>query len=181
MAKKTPDINLLKTGKVNLLEQVVTWAVSIGRVIVILVEAIALCAFAYRFVLDAQIIDLHTKIKQEQAIIEFFKQNEQMYRNLQDRLLTASTFSDQSGKKVGMLEDLAGFAPEGVIFSNVTLYEDRVKIDANTSSVDALSSFIESLKGYSLISGLSVDKIENKPESSLISFGVSASLKQTKK
>lgn len=178
MAKKAPDINLLKTGKVNILEQLFNWAVKVGRVIVIIVELVALSAFLYRFSLDRELIDLHSKIKQEQAIVEFFKENETVYRSLQDRLLTASTFSDQSSKKVGMLNDLIGFAPYGIIFNNLTLSEDKIKISASTNSVTALSSFVDSLKKYPSIKGLSVDKIENKPASSLITFGLSADIKQ---
>jgi hypothetical protein len=181
MAKKAPDINLLKTGKVNIAEQVFNWAVSIGRVIVIIVEVVALSAFLYRFTLDKELIDLHSKIKQEQAIVDFFKQNELMYRNLQDRLLTASTFSDQATRKNKIFNDLVSLTPARIVFNNFSLYEDRVKIDANTDSVDALGSFIGSLKTYSLISSISVDKIENKPSSSLITFSITAGLKQAKK
>jgi hypothetical protein len=181
MAKKAPDINLLKTGRVNVLEQVFNWAVNIGRVIVIVVELVALSAFLYRFSLDRELIDLHSKIKQEQAIVEFFKQNEQMYRNLQDRLLTASTFSDQSNKKISVFNDLVGFAPSGIVFNNLSLYEDRIKVDANTSSITALDSFVKELKNYPLTNSISVDKIENKPSSSVITFGVTANLKQSKK
>ena len=181
MAKKAPDINLLKTGKVNLGEQVFNWAVSIGRVIVIVVELVALSAFLFRFTLDRQIIDLHTKIKQEQAIVDFFKQNESMYRNLQDRLLTASTFADQSAKKNQILNDLITLTPPGITFNNLSLYEERVRIDANTMSVDALESFVTSLQKYPLISTISVDKIENKPSTSFITFGITASFAKTKK
>jgi hypothetical protein len=181
MAKKTPDINLLKTGNVNVLEQVVSWAVSIGRVIIILVELVALSAFIFRFTLDRQIIDLHTKIKQEQAIIEFFSENEKMYRNLQDRLLTASTFSSQSENKIKVFNDFINFTPDGVIFNNLSIFEDRVRIDASTESVNSLSSFVQSLRKYPLASGFSVDKIENKPTTSLINFGITVSLKPFKK
>jgi hypothetical protein len=181
MAKKAPDINLLKTGKINILEQVVTWAVNIGRVIIIVVELIALSAFIYRFSLDQQIIDLHTKIKQEQAIVEFFAENEKMYRNLQDRLLTVSTFSIESDKKRKVVDDLASAAPPGILFNSLSVSESRIRIDANAESITALSQLIGFLKNYPAIASLSVDKIENKPETSLITFGVSAGLKQTGK
>ncbi len=180
MAKKTPDINLLKTGKVNVVDEVIKWSITIGRVLIIAVEVIALSAFLYRFTLDRQLIDLHSKIKQEQAIVDFFKENEQMYLNLQDRLDVASTYSNQSSEKFKIFNDIIGFAPSGIIFNNFSLYEDKIRINATTDSISALSTFVNELKNYSLISTLSVDKIENKPSTSLITFGISAGIKQEK-
>ena len=180
MAKKTPDINLLKTGKVNVVDQVIKWALTIGRVLIIVIEVVALSAFLYRFTLDKQLIDLHSKIKQEQAIVDFFKENEQMYLNLQDRLEVASTYSSQSSKKFKIFNEIINFAPSGIIFNNFSLYEDRIRINASTDSIVALSSFANELKNYPLINTLSADKIENKPSTSLITFGISADLKQEK-
>lgn len=180
MAKKSPDINLLKKGQVNILEQVFNWAVKAGRVIVITVEIVALSAFLYRFSLDRQLIDLRSEIKEKQALVEFFSENEKIYRNLQDRLSTASDFSSQSGEKIKLLNDLVGFVPNEMSLDNFSLYEDRINIKATTNSVLALSLFIDSLKDYPSIQNLSVDKIENKPSSSFISFGISANL-ETKK
>jgi len=181
MAKNSPDINLLKTRKINTVDRIFKWAVNIGRIVIIVVELIALSAFLYRFSLDKELIDLHSKIKQEQAIVEFFKKNEESYRNLQDRLATAATFSDQASKKTKIFNDVVEFVPSGITFSSFSIYEDRIKINASTDSVIALSYFVNSLKNYPLIETLSVDKIENKPSTSLITFGVSASLKQSKK
>lgn len=180
MAKKAPDINLLKAGKVNILEQIFNWAVSAGRIIVILIEVIALSAFIYRFSLDRELIDLRSQIKQEQALVDFFKDNEKTYRNLQDRLSTASTFADQSSKKVDLFNDIVELTPPGIFFNNLSIYEGKIRVNANTNSVTSLSLFVESLKSYPLVKGLSVDKIESKPSSSLITFVLSAELKQEK-
>ncbi len=180
MARNVADINLLKTGKTDIIDQIIKWSVNIGRIVVIVVEIIALSAFIYRFTLDKQLIDLHEKIKQEQAIVDFFKENEEMYINLQDRLLAASTFSSQSSEKIKIFSDIIDFAPSGIIFNNFSLYEDQIRISASTDSITALGSFVNELKEYSLIDTLSVDKIENKPSTSLITFGISAGIKDNK-
>ncbi len=180
MAKKVPDINLIKTGKIDIIDQLIKWAINIGRIVIIVVEVIALSAFLYRFSLDRELIDLHSKIKQEQAIVDFFKENEDTYRNLQDRLLTASTFSEQASKKTKIFNDIITFTPSGIIFNDLSVYEERIRITASTNSIIALSSFVETLKDYPLIESISVDKIENKPSTSLISFGISATLKKDK-
>lgn len=181
MAKKSPDINLLNKGQANLLEQIFNWAVSAGRIIVITVEIVALSAFLYRFSLDRQLIDLRSEIKEKQALVEFFNENEKIYRNLQDRLHAASSALEQPGEKIKLLNDLLTLVPEGMIFEDFSVHENRIQINATATSVTSLSSFVDSLKGYPQIENLSVGKIENKPSSSLISFVISANLEEDEK
>ena len=178
MAKKSPSINLLRDNSGNFIDKFVTWALSAGRVIVIITELIALSAFLYRFSLDRQLIDIHTKIRQEQAVITYLKDNEQTYRNLQNRLLLASNFSKQGKDKVDILKQIIGFAPQGITFNNVALQADRARIDANSTSVASLSEFVNSLKNYSRVSSIIIEKIENRSSSASISVSITALLKQ---
>ena len=98
MAKNSASINLLRNNKKDTIEHIINWAVTIGRILVVVVELAALAAFLYRFTLDNQLQDLHSKIKQEQTIIELQKKNEDTYRNLQNRLSLISSFT-KNGKK----------------------------------------------------------------------------------
>lgn len=178
MAKKSPSINLLKDNSGNFIDKFVTWALSAGRVIVIVTELIALGAFLYRFSLDRQLIDLHTKIKQEQAVVTYLKENEKTYRNLQNRLLLASNFSKLGKDKINVLKQIIDFAPPGVTFNNITLQEDRARLDANSNSVSSLSDFVTSLKNYSRVSNVIIEKIENRSSSASISVSITALLKK---
>src|SRR3972149_3947437 len=143
MVKQSASINLLKTDRKETISQFVDWLSTIGRVLIIVVELIALSAFMYRFILDNQIREIRTKI------------------NLQDRLSVASEFSNKGLENIEIFKDVVGFAPNGMTFTNVTLFEDRVRIEANVSSVTALSVFINALKAYSQAESISIDKIEN--------------------
>lgn len=178
MAKKSPSINLLRDSSGNFIDKFVAWALSAGRVIVIITELIALGAFLYRFSLDRQLIDLHTKINQEQKVVAYLKDNEQTYRNLQNRLLLAADFSKQGTDKVSILKQIIGLAPGGITFNNITLQKDRVRIDANSTSVSSLSNFVTSLKNYSRVSSVIIEKIENRSSSASINVSITALLKQ---
>jgi Tfp pilus assembly protein PilN len=180
MAKTSTSINLLRNDKKETIEQVINWTVTIGRVLVIVVELAALAAFLYRFTLDNQLSDLHTKIKQEQAIVAYQKKNEDTYRNLQDRLSVASTYSKIAGNNVKILKDIVSFAPNGMTFTTITLSPEGMEIGANVDSVVPLSVFISKLKSYSLIDTVSLDKIENKTSNSTISVGISTTFKTQK-
>lgn len=176
MQKTLPSINLLKR-KTNLIDRFITWALTVGRLLVILTEIVALSAFIYRFSLDRQLIDLHSKITQEQAIVNYLKDNEEKYRNLQDRLATAANYSTLGINRLKIFNDIVGFTPTGMSFNNLSLYENRIRIDANVDSVSSLSIFVNSLKNYPAIDTVSIDKIENKPSSAVITISITALLK----
>jgi hypothetical protein len=176
MQKKSASINLLKK-QTSLIDRFINWALTIGRLLVIVTEIIALSAFIYRFSLDRQLIDLHSKIIQEQSIVNYLKDNEKTYRNLQDRLSIATTYSTLGVKRFKVLHDIIGFAPLGMSFNNFTLYEDRIKVDANVDSVSDLNIFVNSVKNYPEIDSVSIDQIENKASSAVITISLTATLK----
>lgn len=180
MGKKLPSVNLVKTGQNLLFERFINWALTIGRAVVILTELIALMAFLYRFSLDQQLIDLHSKIKQEQAIVAYLKDSEDTYRNLQERLNVAAKQSKEAHMKLKTFNDIIGFTPPGISFNDFTFSANRIKITANVESVISLDQFIESLKKYPNVDSVSLDKIENKPSNGIIVVTISVALKQLK-
>lgn len=176
MVRKSPSINLVKNSG-SFLDNFVNWALTAGRIVVILTEVIALGAFVYRFSLDRQLIDVHEKIKQEQSVVNYLKDNERIYRNLQNRLTLSANFSKQGVEKINVLGKIVSFAPPNFTFNTITVQEDRVKIDANTATVNSLSQFVKSLRNYTKISTVIVDKIENRPSAALINVSITAVLK----
>lgn len=178
MVKKSPSINLVKTDKNETINQLVNWALGVGRTLIIVVELIALSAFLYRFILDSQLRNIHDKIKQEQVIISQQKKNEATYTNLQERLSLASSLSDQAKNSNKIFEDILNFAPIGLTFSNVTLTDNSLKISSSVNSVYPLSDFVNSLKNYPKVESVSIDKIENKTAGASINVSISVTLKK---
>ncbi|HZQ30046.1 MAG TPA: hypothetical protein VFA93_03135 [Patescibacteria group bacterium] len=173
----SPSVNLLGPN-ISFIDRFVNWALTIGRVVVISTEVIALSAFLYRFSLDRQLIDIHSKIKQEQAVVTYLKPSEEIYRNLQARLSLADSFSQQSRDEVKILNDMVKFAPADFTFNTISLQEDRIKLNISTGLVSSLSDFVKSLRTYSKITNVIVDKIENHPASATITVSITAILKQ---
>ncbi len=178
MANKPTSINLLRNEQISVLDKVINWALTVGRLLVILTELIALSSFLYRFSLDRQLIDLHSKIKQEQAIVAILKNNEDKYRNLQDRLSLASNFSKSRSSIPKIFQDVIKFAPPDMTFNSFTLNKNGINVDANVQTTSSLSSFVNSLTNYPAIKNVAINNIENKPLSSSIAVSLTASLKQ---
>lgn len=176
MARRESGINLVGEN-VNFVDRFITWAISIGRVVVILTEVIALLAFLYRFSLDRQLIDLHSKIKQEQAVVSYLKNDEDNFRNIQNRIGLAGKFGNIAKNYVKTFGDIISFAPSGLTFNTVSVQEDRARLNFNTNSVSSLSEFVKTLRNYSKVASVVVEKIENKPSSATIIVSLTAILK----
>ena len=172
----SPSVNLIKKKKKDFFDRFITWALTIGRFIVILTEVIALSTFLYRFSLDRKLVDLHDSIKQKQAIVNLLKSNEEKYRNLQDRLAVSSNHLDSAKETTKIFTDLFSLAPSDFIFNNIKISEKSVQIDARVQSVNSLTVFIKKLKEYPKFSSVSLDRIENKTSSAIIVVNITARL-----
>lgn len=175
--QSSASINLVKR-KVNLLDEILKWALSVGRLLVIITEIAAFSAFIYRFSLDRNLIDLHSKIKQEQAIVESLKDREKIYRNLQERILSASNYDSSGGKYVKILDDIISITPPEITFNTFLIEGDEVKIDLNVNSITSLNAFVESLKEHPQISFVSIDRVSNKSERNSVNISLTVGLKK---
>lgn len=176
MPNNLPSINLVKNREIPLVDKFLNWALTIGRLIVIITEVVAVTAFVYRFSLDEKLVELHSAIKQKQNIISVLKSDENKYRNLQDRIAIATTFSAKGTKTNQTIADIVNLIPSQVRISNLVLNKDRVSINADVTSVSSLANFIDPLKSYKGIKSISIDNVENKPTVGL-SVNISALLK----
>jgi hypothetical protein len=180
MPNRSPSINLIKSTQGGMFAQFITWALTIGRLLVIVIELIALGAFLYRFSLDRQLIQLRSDIKQKQTIIVSQKENEAKYRDLQDRLKLASNFSSLSMERAKILKDILDSTPNDIKLKNLSYAVDSINITANVQGISSLSVFVNYLKKHPNIEAISLDSIEKKPLSELIVANISGALKKSK-
>lgn len=157
--------------------QFFNWTLSIGRLLIILTEMIALGTFLYRFNLDMQIVDLHDKIKGQSLIVGSFKTQEDSYRNLQDRLGLIKKYDSISTNTSSIFRDITSYGQGKVTFLNLTVDSQNAKIEAQANSSTAVAQFVNLLKNHPLISSVSVDKVENSSSRAMINVSITAALK----
>lgn len=174
MKNKQPSINLLKKDKGSFLDKFINWALTFGRLVVIVTEAVALGAFLYRFSLDRQLIDLHDEISQKQAIVKYLKTNEDKYRDTQARIGVAAKFIDSGQNTYNTLANVVNLAPENFTFNNLSVSENAVIVVADVQSLSSLTEFIDGLKNNPEISSVSLDQIQNKTSNGMLSVAISA-------
>lgn len=171
-----PQINLVgKKGA--FIDTFLHWALTTGRLIIIITESIALSVFVMRFSLDAQIVNLHDEIKKKQVIVNVLKHNENTYRNLQDRLLFADTLNNQSQEQTKLFFSLLDTIPDTIQLNNFNFTQNKLHLDINSNSTANITQCIQNLKAKKNISGISIDHIENRISSGIIDVTITANIK----
>jgi hypothetical protein len=177
MAEKIQTINLLPQDNNNLLTQITDWALSIGRLLVILTEIVALGTFLYRFTLDEQLVNLHDQIKSESFIIANFKSAETTFRDIQDRLTTIKNYVPIGNVTTSIFTDIVTMGRGKVTFKDLTVNTQNAKIEIQSPSAAALSQFVDTLKHYPSIASVVVDNVVNNSDSAVIVVSITATLK----
>lgn len=180
MQKKPVSINLYQKNKRSFLDKFIDWALSVGRIVIILTEIIALSAFLYRFSLDRQLVDLHDTIKVQQAILDSQKTQEKLYRSIQAKLAVAAQTQKQAQTMSQLLLDTKNGAINDFLIRTITVSESSIRIEAHVLSVSSLADFITKLKTIKQVASVSLDKIENKTANGIITVTITATLKKTK-
>jgi hypothetical protein len=174
------SIDLVK-GNTNIFDELIKWALSFGRLLIIIVEIVAFSAFIYRFALDRQIVDLGDKIKQEQAIVESIKTRENIYRGLQERLLTTSAVTSTGNNNLKFMNDIVAFTPDTITYNSFGIGEGKLQLEINVNSITSLTSFINSLKNYPAVESVTVTSIDNDSAANSVKVNITAKIKESSK
>jgi len=178
MAEKIQTINLLPKKDTSLLNQFLDWALTIGRLLIILTEMVALGTFIYRFGLDMQLVNLHDKIKSESFIVDNFKDAEAKFRDAQDRLATVKQYNAVAHTTTDAFTKITKLGQSIVTFQDIAVSTQDAKIVIEARSASALSQFVNSLKNDPDITSISIDKITNETDTAEITVYITASLKK---
>lgn len=178
MAEKEPTINLIPKNNDSLLNQFLDWSLTIGRLLVILTEMVALGTFLYRFGLDMQIVNLHDDIKSKSFIVDNFKAAEDKFRDVQDRLATVKEYSTVAHTTSDIFTRITKLGQGNVTFKDLTISTQDAKIVVAARSASSLATFVQALKNDSAITSISIDKITNQTDTAEITVYMTATLKK---
>src|SRR5438876_280408 len=174
MAKSMHQINLLPNTGDTMFVQFLNWALTVGRLLIILVETLALSVFLYRFSLDMQTQDLKDKIKIQRSIVQSFKSQEDIFRNLQLRLTLVKKYDAQSANSPNILSQIIDKGRGTITFRKIYISNEVIRIEAQAPNIAPLTEFVNFLKTYPQVTGVSIDKVENKTSSAVVIVGISA-------
>ncbi len=179
-AHLTLDINLLKPRgiKPQLLVQLIHWALSAGRYLIIFVEMIVLVAFLARFKLDAEIADTKDSINQQLPFVKALQGDEGLIRQTQSQLSNLGQLKSGRLSYVEVLNKIAAQIPIGVIISTMELSypasTTTIKIVGTAQNNDQLSTLLFGLR-QDIFKNASLNSINL--DQGLINFSITATNK----
>lgn len=177
MARTVRSINLLPSNENNLLAQFLNWALTVGRLLIILVETLALTVFIYRFTLDRQLSDLHDTIKAKSQQVQYAKDSETQFRNLQQRLSSIKQYDAIASVTPTLFRDIVEMGRSIVTFKSILVSSESVKIEVAARSPGSIAKFIDKLKIYPQIASVSIDSVANNTSTAFITVGMTAVLR----
>ncbi len=177
MAKDILSINLLDDKQKSFTDTILDWAIYIGRLLVIITEAVALFVFINRFTLDRKLIDLHDEIKKNQSFIGYMQSREEIYRGIHEKLQTNFISSTDNDERIILFEELTSNVNPQLSILSFSVNPSSLTIAVQARSIQALSDFHEKVKQHPSIASITVDKIENKTANAIILVSYTAKLK----
>lgn len=176
MAKAYPSVNLLKPRSI-LLDELVDWALNVGRLLIILTELVAFSMFFYRFFLDRQIIDLKDKITQERQVIALFKTREDEFRSIQEKLIFSSQLIESQKQQKSLLNTITSSVPSDSSLTSVLISSKSANISISSQNLTSLKTYVETLKKDKEFESVSISIVDTNPSTAQISLGIIATLK----
>ena len=172
------SINLIPNKNGGLVDQFLSWALTIGRLLIILVETLALSVFLYRFSIDRKIIDLNDAIKNQSLYVGQFNNTEVTSRNLHARLALAKEKEAETDITTLLFSQIIEMGRGQVSFKNLIVTEKSIKIVIQAQQSNRLNSFITKLKTHPEVHSVSIDSIENKISNATIIANITVALKR---
>lgn len=177
MAEKIVSINLLPHKSDSFVNQFLNWTLTIGRLLIILTEMVALGTFLYRFTLDMEIVDLHDKINSENFIAISFKDSEKKFRDIQERLATIKRYGSIGNTTTGIFIDITNLGKGKVTFKDLLVATDNAKIEVEAPSAALLTEFTNALRNYPAVTAVSIDRVQTSPANAKVTVSITATLK----
>lgn len=171
---KTVEVNLLPSDDLEGRPggKFLLWALSWGKRIVIITEAVVILAFLSRFWLDTVVADLSEQITTKKNVIVASANFESKFRQTATRIEGAKTIENQ-GSLLVILDKVRALIPPNVVILQMNLQGTDVSF-VGESDEPSLAILVSAFKNSPSFSNLTVSKISKVSQSLTIAFSIKA-------
>lgn len=142
------------------LGQILRWALSAGRYIVIFTELIVIVSFAARFTLDRQLTDINKEIQQKKAVVLSYGELEKRVRDTQAKITKYENLA-QNNNLATVFEKLSNVTPKSVSLAQLSITASDVTINGVAPSQSIFNMLITNLQLSPDFSSVTVSKVES--------------------
>lgn len=156
----TPSINL--AGGDDLAARpggkFVHWALTWGKVVIVITELVVVSAFISRFYLDSVIADLNETVERKKGIVTASADFEKRYRALVARIQAASEIVEAVAPDV-VLARTKELLPEGIEIDSISLDVLEVSLQGSSATEEALAVLSRSFKESSRFTNVVLQRV----------------------
>lgn len=124
--------------------RLLSWSLSIGRIVVITTELVVIIAFLSRFWLDKTLSDLHESNDSKQKQVESSRIFESDFRSAQFRLANYKKIAIKTND-FGKVRKIATLLPSGVTLNKIALTQKDFSVGGVSLSEEGLAGFMKGL------------------------------------
>lgn len=153
MAKKDAPfvlrLNLLKPQGVpeKITIKFIRWLLTVGRFIIVFVEALVLVVFVSRFKFDSELETLKEDTESQIPYIESLKNDEYLIRQTQLQLSTIADKRLNYPNYTSIIKKISGQTPRGIKIVTLNInHEVNIKISGTATNNTDITSFVSALK-----------------------------------
>lgn len=175
--KKRININLIerKTDEESFSSQILSWAFTYGRYIIIITQIVVLSVFFLRFRLDRDHADLKESVAQKQAILESVTDLETEIRRIQTKIADIRKITSQQELPLKLLRFLQENTPVDTSYTTISLSDNGVVFTATAESLRSFSSLLKKLQQDNKFTEVILNDIQRK-KNGLIEFKITAKI-----
>lgn len=180
-AAKFGKINLLPRDsfELSVLGKILKWALTSGRVLVVLTEFVVILAFGSRFYFDKKLNDLIEVIGQKQAVVESYVEIEGKIRDLLSRQAIVDKYL-KTGLRIGsIINQIKGTTPQDVSFTEVSVDDKGFSMTGTAGSEGGLANLLIGVNSIKDVTSVNVGSIDFDQREGLINFKVSVVINKT--
>ncbi len=136
-----------------------SWLTSVGKWMLMAVEAIVLVAFGYRLVMDGKNNDLTSQINDQVKTLEndTWKRSALKYENLQNLLSDVKAVKEGQDINSNLISEIINGVPLTLNVKSISINQGRVSLSITTTDFKALRSYEENLKNNSYYTDVRVN------------------------
>lgn len=175
--KKRPNINLvIKTDTDESFSgQVLSWAFTYGRYIIIITQIIVLSVFFLRFRLDRDHTDLKESVTQKQALIESVSDLEAEIRHVQQQLKHIREITTNQDGFLKVIRYLQENTPSDSTYSSLSISPDSINLNATVLNLRSFSFFLKKLQQNNKFTEVVLEDIQRRNDGR-IEFKINAKI-----
>lgn len=121
------------------------WALTAGRIMVVLTEFVVILAFASRFWFDKELNDLREVIDQKEMVVNSYAETEAEMRRILARQEPVKDYLENNLEMITRVDDLKYFLPEGVILTEMKIEKERISLVGVAGSEETFSRTIRAM------------------------------------